>query len=368
MATHTTIIPGLAVIGGGLWAAHHLNAARDLEREGRARLVAVAARTPETVARVTAEYGIEGTTDYRELLARADVHAVSVVTPDHLHREIALAAMAAGKHVIVEKPMDLAVEGCEQMIRAARGHGVLLFVDFHKRYDPVQQKARDLLRAGRIGRVQYGYAYMEDKIIVPRDWFPRWAAATTPFWFIGVHQVDLLRWTLGAEVSEVSARGFRGKLESLGIPTYDSVHAQLAFNDGSVFTVDVSWILPEGFEAVVNQGLRMVGSEGLIELDTQDRGAAGCFTSGSMESYNVNAAHRVELALGARHGGYFVEPVKEFLGLVAYALGGGDIDALSGRYPSGEDGREATRVADAVDRAIRSGTSVPLGREGHSHV
>ncbi len=357
------IIPGLAVIGGGMWAAHHMNAARDLEREGRARLVAMSARTPETVARADAEYGIEGTTDYRELLARRDVHAVSIVTPDHLHREIALAALSAGKHVIVEKPMDLAVEGCQQMIRAANDNGVLLFVDFHKRYDPAQQKARELVRSGKLGRVQYGYAYMEDKITVPRDWFAKWAADSSPFWFIGVHQVDVLRWTLGAEVRAVSARGFRGKLDSLGIPTWDSIHAQLDFSDGSTFTVDVSWILPEGFEAVVNQGLRIVGTEGIIELDTQDRGASGCFTAGTMESYNVNAAHRAESALGVRHSGYFVDPVKDFLGLVARALQGEDVRALVGQYPSGQDGLEATRVAVAVHRAIESGGTISLAGE-----
>jgi len=354
-------IPGLGVIGGGIWAQHHMNAARDLEQEGKARLVGMASKTGETRDRVTAQYQIFGTTDFRELIRREDVHAVSIVTPDHLHREMAIAAMNAGKHVIVEKPMDLSVEGCEEMIRAARENRVLLFVDFHKRYDPVHQKARQLILLGKLGRIQYGYAYMEDKIVVPRDWFPKWAEKSTPFWFIGVHQVDLLRWSLNSEVARVSARGFRGKLDSLGIPTYDSIHAQLEFESGAVFTVDISWILPDDFEALVNQGMRIVGSEGILELDTQDRGFQGSLKGERFQTFNLNAANAIETRRGSiRHSGYFIEPVKDFLGMVGRLADGADLDEVAKDYPSGEDGLEATRVSLAVHQSVESSRPVDL--------
>jgi predicted dehydrogenase len=354
--------PGLGVIGGGIWAQHHMNAARELEQEGQARLVGMASKTEETRDRVTAQYKIFGTTDYRELLRRDDVHAVSIVTPDHLHREMAIAAMNAGKHVIVEKPMDLTVEGCREMILAARKNRVLLFVDFHKRYDPVHQKARQLILQGKLGRIQYGYAYMEDKIIVPRDWFPKWAEKSTPFWFIGVHQVDLLRWSLKDEVVGVSARGFRGKLDSLGIPTYDSIHAELVFAGGAVFGVDISWILPDDFEALVNQGMRIVGSEGILELDTQDRGFKGSLKGERFQTFNLNAAHAVETRAGSlHHTGYFIEPVKDFLGLVGRLVNGAELDDVAKDYPSGEDGLEATRISLAVHQSVESGRPVELG-------
>ncbi len=354
-------LPGLAVIGGGIWAEHHMNAARDLEREGKARLVGMASKTEATRDRVAARYGIFGTTDYRELLARRDVDAVSIVTPDHLHREMAIAAMNAGKHVIVEKPMDLTVAGCEEMVQAAERNSVLLFVDFHKRYDPVHQKARQLILSGKLGRVQYGYAYMEDKIVVPRDWFPRWAEKSSPFWFIGVHQVDLLRWSLGSEVVAVSARGFRGKLDSLGIPTFDSIHAQLDFESGAVFTVDISWILPDDFEALVNQGMRIVGSDGILELDTQDRGFKGSLSGERFQTFNLNAHHAVEIRRGGvRHSGYFVEPVKDFLGMVGELINGASIEDVARDYPSGEDGLEATRVSEAVHESLASGRPVEI--------
>jgi len=357
----TMKIPGLAVIGGGIWAEHHMNAARDLEGEGRARLIGMASKTEATRDRVTAKFHIFGTTNYLELLGRDDVDAVSIVTPDHLHREMAIAAMEAGKHVLVEKPMDLTVGGCEEMIRAARRNRVLLFVNFHKRYDPVHQKARQLILQGKLGRIQYGYAYMEDKIVVPRDWFPKWAGNSSPFWFIGVHQVDVLRWSLGSEVVRVKARGFRGKLDSLGISTYDSIHAQLDFANGAAFTVDISWILPEDFEALVNQGLRVVGSDGILELDTQDRGFQGCLAGERFQTWNLNAHHAVETRRGrVQHSGYFIESVKDFLGMVADLISGLPLDEVAREYPGGVDGLEATRVSQAVHESIESGRPIDI--------
>ena len=357
--------PGIGIIGGGIWAAHHINAIRDLERQGMARLIAVCARTQETVSRLCEQYRIVGNTDYRDLLARQDIDAVCIVTPDHLHREMTVAAARAGKHILVEKPMDLSLKGCDEMLEAARENRVMLFVDFHKRYDPVQQKVRDLICERRVGTIQYGYAYMEAKIIVPRDWLSKWAAHTTPFWFLGSHQVDLLRWTLKSEVRSVLAHSFRGKLEGLGIDTPDAVKAELKFENGTVVTVDVSWILPDGFEAVVNQGLRLVGTEGLIEIDTQDRGAAGCFSGGTMETYNTNAANLTINALGqSTYSGYFIDPIKEFLHLVGYLKDGGDLESIKGKYPSGEDGREATRVAVAVHQSIAKGIPIAVKQNG----
>jgi predicted dehydrogenase len=355
------IIPSLGVIGGGVWAHHHINAVQDMEREGSARLVAMASRTEKTKEKMTKEYEIEGTTNYLDLLERDDINAISIVTPDHLHREMAIAAMKAGKHVIVEKPMDLSVEGCEEMIQVARENNVLLFVDFHKRYDPVHQKARELILSEKLGKIQYGYAYMEDKIVVPRDWFPNWASASTPFWFIGVHQVDMLRWSMNSEVKKVTGFGFKGKLESLNINTYDSVHAQLEFDNGAVFSVDISWILPDNFEAVVNQGARFIGSEGILEIDTQDRGFRGCFGANNTQTFNVNSFHRFQIEQEAyKHTGYFIEPIKDFMGLVGFLLNGGNLDEIKKDYPKGEDGLESTRISLAVHQSIKQGKAVTL--------
>ena len=358
----STKAPGFAIVGGGVWAKHHMNAVRNLEEQGQARLVAVCARTQETVDRVSSEWGIEGIRNFNELIAREDIDAVAICTPDHLHREMTVEALKAGKHVLCEKPMDLSIEGCEEMIAASNEADRLLFLDFHKRFDPVQQRARDLIQTGTLGDIQYGYCWMEDKIIVPRDWFAKWAENTTIFWFIGVHQVDMLRWTLGREVSKVRARGWRGKLSSLGIDTYDSIHAELEFEGGSVFSVDVNWITPENFAAIVNQGSRFIGTEGFLEIDAQDRGFGGSWGGSPWQTINVGSAHSFTDCCGqAVHQGYFVDPTKQFMGMVDFLKKGGELRTLEGMYPSGRDGRQATAVALAVHKSLsQSGKTVAL--------
>lgn len=351
----------VGVIGGGIWGSYHLSAIGDLENAGKARLVAVATRTEKSAAKHAQSYRIKGYTDYRKMIEEEDLDAVTVATPDHLHREMALFAMARGKHVLVEKPMDLTTAGCRAMVDLARERGLLLQVDFHKRYDPYNVDAMRCVRAGKIGEPYYAYAYMEDKIVVPTRWLAGWAAESSPFWFIGVHKYDLVRWMTGREAVSVLARGWKGKLLSLGIDTYDAVSAAIQMEGGLTCTIDVNWIVPSQFEAVVNQGLRLVGSEGLVELDSQDRGLRYCFAADGPITPNPGAIFRDETAFGLqRVAGYFVDAIKDFVLNVRFLKTGGSLDQLEGRYPSGMDGLRVTQVAEAVHRSIVEGRQVAI--------
>lgn len=349
----------IAVIGGGLWGNYHLRAAKELERDGLADLVAVAARTDKTAQKQAESFNIQGYTDYRRMIEAEDLDAVTVATPDHLHREMVLYALEHGKHVLVEKPMDLSTSGSYQMVAKARESNRLLQVDFHKRYDYANIDARRQVRSGKIGTPYYAYAYMEDKIIVPAEWLASWAAHSSPFWFIGVHKFDLVRWITGQEAVSVSARGYRGKLSSLGIDTYDAISASIEMDAGLSCTIDVNWILPKGFEAVVNQGMRLVGSEGIIEIDSQDRGLRYAFASHGAMTPNPNAFFSRESASGGESvHGYFVEPIKDFIKNVSFLKQGGKLSDLKGHYPSGLDGLKVTQLAQAVEASMQSGQAV----------
>lgn len=355
----------IGVIGGGIWGNYHLSAIKDLESLGRARLVAIATRTEQSAAKHSQAYGIKGYTDYREMIEREDLDAVTVATPDHLHREMALYALERGKHVLVEKPMDLTTAGCRAMVDLAEKRGLLLQVDFHKRYDPYNLDARRSVQAGKIGEPYYAYAYMEDKIVVPTQWLAGWAAESSPFWFIGVHKYDLVRWVTGREAISVLAHGSKGKLLSLGIDSYDAVSASIQMEGGLTCTVDVNWVLPAGFEAVVNQGLRLVGSEGFLELDSQDRGMRYCSSSAGMATPNFGALFHEETVFGQKRvSGYFVDAIKDFLINVLFLKTGGSLEQLEGRYPSGWDGLRVTQVAEAVHRSIAEGRQVKISEIG----
>ncbi len=351
----------VGVIGGGTWGNYHLLAARQMEAEGKAMLVAIADEYGETAEKQAKAFGIKKYTDYREMIQNEALDAVTIATPDHLHRTIVLYAMQNGMHVLVEKPLDLTTSGCREMVEATQAGKSLLMVDFHKRYDPYNMDVMQKVRSGQIGIPYHAYAYMEDKISVPLNMLRNWAGHSSPFWFIGVHKLDLVRWVTGLNPISVIATGRKGKLQAQGIDTFNSVSARIRFEGDFICTIDVNWIIPNQFEALVNQGLRIVGSDGIVELDGQDRGLRYCSTQAGTLTPNLGALVSQDHLLGYRSvSGYYVDPIKEFLTNVSFLKSGGELEQLDGRYPSGRDGLWATLTAEAVQMSINENRPVEL--------
>ncbi len=351
----------VGVIGGGAWGNYHLLAAKQLEAEGKVELVAIADEYELTATKQASAFKIRKYTDFQKMIRDEDLDAVTVATPDHLHREVALYAMRQGKHVLIEKPLDLTTAGCREMVAAAEAGNLLLTVDFHKRYDVYNAEVMRKVRSGAIGNPYHAYTYMEDKITVPLNMLRNWAAHSSPFWFIGVHKLDLIRWVTGLNPVRVQAHGRKGKLQENDIDTFDSVSAWIEFESGFTCTIDVNWIIPERFEALVNQGLRIVGSNGIVELDGQDRGLRLCSSEQGMTTPNLGALVEQESLLGYRSvSGYYVDPIKDFFQNVNFLIGGGSLKQLEGRYPSGVDGQWATQTAEAVEKSIAEGRPVDL--------
>lgn len=348
----------VGVIGGGIWGEHHMRAALEQQRFGQVELVAMAARSKQTADRHADAHGIQGYTDYRRMLEEQRLDAVTVATPDHLHREMVTAALEAGCHVLVEKPMDTTVAGSLEMTRTAAARQRLLMVDFHKRYDPFVIDLREKVRNGRIGDLQYAYAFMEDQIVVPAEWLAGWAASSSPFWFLGVHKFDLLRWISGQEAVSVVAHGNRGKLTAAGIETYDSVQAHVVFDGGFCATIHTSWILPRTLDAVVTQGLRLVGTDGIAEMDARNRGLRYGFADDGIVTPNPLALREVAGPERATTSGYFIDPIKDFFARVHHVLTGGDLEAARSGCPSAVDGLRATQLAAAVETSLARGGEV----------
>ncbi len=362
------MVARVAVIGAGRFGEMHIRAFSQMQREGRAKLVGLSDIDEAVLSRRRRQYEIDTFTDYRRMIDDTSPDGVSIVTPDHLHREMAVYCLQAGKHVLVEKPLDITVTGCRDIIAAAEAGNLLLQVDFHKRFDPYHRGLRDLVARGGLGEIEYGYAHVEDRIEVPRDWFPCWAANSSPAWFLGVHMYDLIRWLVQSDGQFVSATGIKKKLVALGIDTYDSIQAKLVLKNGASMAVDTSWILPDGFEAVVNQGIRIVGSDGVMEVDTQDRGARGCLADPLdmhrrkepvMQTFNLGFFTEGTNGKGEpSYGGYGIESIRNFADNLNHILNGGSVRDLAGLHADGYDGLEATRTALAVHRSVEAGGAI----------
>jgi predicted dehydrogenase len=250
------------------------------------------------------------------------------------------------------------------MVEMAEDNNCLLQVDFHKRFDPSYQELRSLVEAGSLGDVEYGYAHMENRIEVPKNWLGGWVENTSPNWFLGVHMYDLVRYVTGLGVVCVSATGVKRKLPAMGIDSFDSIHAKLILENGGSFSVDTSWILPDGHEAIVNQGFRLIGSEGMMELDSQYRGVRGCLKTptdsrpakeSGMQTWNLEFYRRRHDARGnVRYSGYGIESIEDFVGNVNGLINGTSLEDLKGHYADGKDGLEATRIAAAVEESVES--------------
>ena len=216
-----------------------------------AALVAVCGRDAARTQTLADRYGVAAETDYRALVARDDIDVVGVYTSTDLHGEIALAAFAAGKHVIVSKPTAVGVAEGEAMLAAADAAGRRLVVEFDTRYQPEAYRIYKAIAEGRLGRLIQG-DYV-NKCHRAQDYYDhgngwRGAAALGGGCLMnqGVHPIDHLLWYQGpvAGVFAVSSTFTHA------IDAEDAVSATLRFTNGSFATLSVTTTyksnLPDG--------------------------------------------------------------------------------------------------------------------------
>jgi len=200
----------LGVIGVGGWGGTgHMRAYADSRH---ARVVAVCDVVLDRARQVAAQFGVpQAFDDYRALLALPEVEAVDVATPNDAHHDIVLAALAAGKHVLCEKPLALSVADAREMALVAAERGRRGAVNFLHRYVPSARYVKLLLDEGALGRIHhcnvtYAQGWLTDSSF-PRVWrLNRAVAGTGVLGDLGSHTIDLARWWLGAEIGAVSGR------------------------------------------------------------------------------------------------------------------------------------------------------------------
>ncbi|MGH9901772.1 MAG: Gfo/Idh/MocA family protein, partial [Pyrinomonadaceae bacterium] len=196
---------GIGVIGAGF--ARTTQIPGFLACEG-ARVVAVASRTREIAERAARQFDIPAVaSDWRELVGRDDVDLVSVVMPPSAHAEMTLAALAAGKAVLCEKPMAMDARETERMLRRARETDLFAHIDHELRFLPARLRMREMIAGGEVGRVRHAkFLFRADSRSTPErgwDWWSDAGAGGGALGAIGSHAVDTFRWLLGAEVRDV---------------------------------------------------------------------------------------------------------------------------------------------------------------------
>lgn len=231
--------------------------------------------------------------DYKEMLAKVELDAVQINTPDHLHCAPALDVLAAGLDVIVPKPTAATVKDVHAMIQAAKKSGRYLGVDFHKREDPRIKEAETRFQSGRYGTFQTGVFYMIDKLMVadpnhsPRFFASaQYAERNTPVSFLTVHMADALMKIVGLLPMQVRATGYAHKLPSLkpiAVNGYDLVDTEITFTTGATAHVITGWALPNTAHSIAVQSGRLICSEGLLDLGLDSPGLREIHADGLSE-------------------------------------------------------------------------------------
>jgi len=334
---------GFGIVGAGVIATIHADAIAMLPD---ARLVAVTDVAAGAAAAFAAARGCPAEPDLGALLARHDVEVVCVCVPSGLHAAIAIQAAKAGKHLVVEKPIDVSLDAADRLIEAARAAGVALTVISQHRFDLGLIELRRLLDGGALGRLVLGEAstkwYRTQGYYDSAAWRGTWAMDGGSLMNQGVHYVDLLRWCMGppTEVTAVySTQAHRIEVE-------DTALAIVRFASGAVGTILSSTAAFPGFP----QRLEITGTEGTVIVEDGRIVRRALATDADPASAAASAASAA------------ADPAA--LDVASHAAQLADLlDAVdTGREPavSGADGRAALQVVLAVYESSRTGRPVTL--------
>jgi predicted dehydrogenase len=328
-----------AIIGAGTWGTNHALA---LTTHPRCTVALICDRD-EARARAAGErFGCAWTTTPDEVAA-SDVEAVTVATPDHLHREPVVHMLLAGKHVLVEKPLATTVSDGLAMVAAAAESGRHLMVDFHARWNPLFMGAKSYVDRGDLGAPVMAYARLSDTIWVPTEML-HWSGQSGPEWFLFPHTMDIVRWLFGRDPVEVTAKGYRGVLERRGISCWDAIQAIVEFEGGAFCTFETSWIVPDSYSNVVDNRLSIYGEKGGLELRNEP--SLWAFTDRFHTPFSSESVTRY-----GKVWGYQYEPIRYFADCVA--------DGLTPEA-SGADGLVVTAMIEATLRSLAEKSPVRI--------
>lgn len=334
---------GLGVIGTGMWGRAH---AEVYARSPYSRLVAVCDLVEERARTVAERYGARSYTDLSAFLADPELEAVGIATPDVRHREPAVLAAEAGKHILLEKPLATNREDLDAIAEAVEKSGVRLMVDFHARFSPPIVAARDTIRRGDLGRPVSAYYRLNDVISVPLEMLG-WAGESSILWFLGSHTVDTLRWLLGDEVSWVHSVSSTGVLRERGLDVPDIYQTLMQFRSGVIATIENNWIVPVTHPNVNDSELNLLGSAGMIKLDMSSSGVLERFLSDRYDQPDLF----VKPEIHGVHSGFAYASIEDYV----YRL------ATNQPFVAGlEDGLRVSRTVLAILESARKKETVPV--------
>ena len=251
---------GFGIVGTGTIGAFHASA---IAMVPNARLVAATDGIPARAQDFAAEHGCAAEPSLDALLRRDDIDVVAVCVPSGLHAEVGIRAAAAGKHLVIEKPIDVRLDAADRLTETAKAAGIVMTVISQHRFDPGLIELRRLIDDGALGRLLLGQAttkwYRGQAYYDSAAWRGTWAMDGGALMNQGIHYADLLAWCMGpaAEVTAITAR------QAHEMEAEDCALAIVRFGSGAVGTITASTAVVPGFA----QRLEISGTEGTVIVE-----------------------------------------------------------------------------------------------------
>jgi len=349
---------GFGIIGCGMIAEFHTRAINDLEGS---RVVAAYSRSEANGAKIAklAEGGCEIYDDLEKMLAHPEIDVVCICTPSGAHLDPALLAARAGKHVVVEKPLEITLSRCDAIIKACDDAGVRLCTIFPSRFTSANVSLKEAIETNRFGRLTLGDTYVKwwrtQEYYDSGGWRGTWDLdGGGALMNQAIHNVDLLYWLMG-DVESVQA--MTATLAHERIEVEDTAVAALRFKNGALGVIEAATSAYPGLlkrtEIHGNKGSARVEQDDvtLWAFDTEAPGddvilealsKGSGFTAGASDPRGINhAGHRDQLA--------------DFLKA---------IDTGTAARVDGREGRKSVEIIRAIYQSAKTGQAVHLPLQG----
>ena len=325
------------VIGFGAWGRFH---ARSIAAEPTAALVAIAANGDASAAAAKAEFPAAALhRDWRALIADTAVEAVAIATPNHLHAEVALAALAAGKHVLVEKPMATTLADCDRLVEASARGPARLSVGFECRLSPQWGRIRAMIDEGAIGRARHVHVTLFRHPYRPGAAGWRHDRARVGSWILEepVHFFDLALWYL-----EAAGRPVRVRALSQGDAGMEPVLSVIAS-------------FPDGSTAAVNQILSGFGHHQTVEVAGDAGAVRATWAAATARSTTPVATLALKCRADDEPADIPIERSGEVFELAAQVKANVAAFRAGRAFVPAEAGRAAVAFCMAAERSAREG-------------
>jgi predicted dehydrogenase len=327
----------IGILGSGFMGTTH---ARAFARLPDVEIVAVSSRSLDKAKKLSDEVGGQATTDDMEIVNDPSIDAVSITLPTHLHPQYTIAALRAGKHVLLEKPFALTESDCDTILEVHGASDRFLMLAHVLRFWPEYEVLVDIVQSGKLGKPLAAVATRLSVVPGWADWFSDPTLSGGAILDLMVHDFDALNWVLGTP-STIYARGHQKPNGS-----WDHVHALVDYGNAHGFA-EGSEMMPKDFP--FSCGLRVLCEGGSLEFRFQAGGVSVEMGGGSqLLVYEPGRAYQPEVPAGDAYQkqiAYFVECIRE------------------NRVPvraTPEAGRLAVKLANAARQSLQSDTVVPL--------